>query len=295
MVRQSPHALPARVPSPRDRTADPCDDFYQFSCGNWIKTTEIAADKPIAMRSFVDIEDRNLAYEHDVLEKLRTTPGTDAATKSLGAFYGACMSEAAIEKAGLKPIAPMLATITKVKDVKSLSAAIAALHSAGFSMLFSFGPTQDALDARQVIAGLDQGGIGLPDRDYYLKDDAPSKELKAKYETYVAAMLVELGRKPDVAKTEATAIVALETELAKVSKDKVLRRDPKTMYNRIERAGVDGHRRRSLARSLARQRRAPGHAGVQVRVPLQGKREDDPREAVRRLVKRAHAHTGFDA
>jgi putative endopeptidase len=225
-------------PNALDRNADPCDDFYQFACGNWVKTTEIAADRPMAERSFVDIEDRNLAYEHDVLEKLRTTPGTDAATKSLGAFYGACMDEAAIEKAGLKPIAPMLATINKVKDVKSLSAAVASLHAAGFSMLFSFGPTQDALDARQVIAGLDQGGIGLPDRDYYLKDDEQAKGLKAKYEAYVAQMLIELGRKPEVAKTEATAIVALETELAKVSKDKVERRDPKTMYNRIERAGV---------------------------------------------------------
>ncbi len=225
-------------PNALDRAADPCDDFYQFACGNWVKTTEIAADKPIAMRSFVDIEDRNLAYEHDILEKLRSTPGTDAASKSLGAYYGACMDEAAIEKAGLKPIAPLLATINKVKDVKSLSLAISTLHATGYGMLFSFGPIQDALDARQVIAGLDQGGIGLPDRDYYLKDDEQSKGLKAKYEVYVASMLTELGRKPEVAKTEAAAIVALETELAKVSKDKVERRDPKTMYNRIERAGV---------------------------------------------------------
>ena len=225
-------------PNALDRTADPCEDFYQFACGNWVKTTEIAADKPIAMRSFVDIEDRNLAYEHDVLEKLRTTPGTDPLTKPLGAYYAACMDEAAIEKAGLRPIAPMLASINKVKDVKSLSLAISTLHAAGFSMLFSFGPTQDALDARQVITGLDQGGLGLPDRDYYLKDDAQSKSLKTAYEGYVAAMLTELGRKPDVAKQEAAAIVALETELAKVSKDKVERRDPKTMYNRLERAGV---------------------------------------------------------
>ena len=225
-------------PNALDRTADPCDDFYQFACGTWVKTTEIAADKPIAMRSFVAIEDRNLVYEHEVLEKLRTAPGKDPLTKPLGAYYAACMDEAAIEKAGLTPIAPMLATINKVKDVKSLSAAIASMHAAGFNILFTFGPTQDALDARQVITGLDQGGIGLPDRDYYLQEDAQSKELKSKYEAYVAAMLTELGRKPDVAKTEATSIVALETELAKVSKDKVARRDPRTMYNRIERAGV---------------------------------------------------------
>lgn len=225
-------------PAALDRSADPCDDFYQFACGSWIKSTEIAADKPIAMRSFVAIEDRNLAYQHDVLETMRKAPGTDPLAKQLGAYYGACMDEAAIAKAGTKPIAPLLAQIARIKDPRTLSAAVARLHAAGFGVLFSFGPTQDARDATTVIAGLDQGGLGLPDRDYYLKDDEASKKLRASYQGYVADMLVALGRKPAVATTEAAAIVALETELAKVSKDKVARRDPKTMYNRLDRAGV---------------------------------------------------------
>jgi predicted metalloendopeptidase len=218
-----------------DRKADPCEDFYQFACGGWIAKTEIPADKPMAMRSFVDIEDRNQAYLHDVLDKLRAKPGND---KQLAAYYGSCMDEATIEKAGITPIATLRGWIDGVKDVKTLSATVAKLHAAGFSVLFEMGPQQDAKDARNVIAGIDQGGLGLPDRDYYLKDDAQMKGVRAAYEAYVASMLVELGHKAEAAKDEAAAIVALETELAKVSKDKVALRDPKGTYNKIDKAGV---------------------------------------------------------
>lgn len=225
-------------PAAIDRAVDPCEDFYQFSCGGWIKTKEIAADKPVAMRSFIDIEDRNLEYEHGILEALRTKTGTDPVEKQLAAFYGSCMDEAAIEKAGLRPIAPLLASIAKVKDAKSLSATISLLQATGFDPLFGYGPVQDSLDASKVIAQIDQGGLGLPDRDYYLNTDDQSKMLKKAYEGYVTSMLVELGHKADAAAKEAGEIVALETELAKVSKDKVARRDPKTMYNRLDQAGV---------------------------------------------------------
>jgi len=222
-------------PTALDRTADPCEDFYQFSCGGWIARTEIAADKPMTMRSFVEIEDRNQAYLHGVLEQIRAKPERD---KQLAAYYGSCMDEAAIEKAGIKPIAPMRAWIDSVTNPKSLTRAIAQLHAAGLPLVFSLGAVQDSADARNVIAGIDQGGLGLPDRDYYLNNDDRSKELRVRYEGYVASMLVELGRKPEVAKPEAAAIVALETEIAKVSKDKVARRDPKGMYNKLDKAGV---------------------------------------------------------
>lgn len=224
-------------PAALDRKADPCDDFYQFACGGWIAKTEIAADKPLAMRSFVDIEDRNQEYLKGVLEQARTKP-SDALSKQLGAFYGSCMDEAAIEKAGMKPIAPLRAIVSKVRDVKSLSAAVGQLHAAGFGVLFGMGPTQDSADARNVIAGIDQGGLGLPDRDYYLQDNDATKGLKAAYEGYVTALLVELGKKPEVAKTDAQAIIALETTIAKVHKDKVALRDPRGTYNKIDKAGV---------------------------------------------------------
>jgi putative endopeptidase len=221
-----------------DRNADPCEDFYQFACGGWIAKTEIQPDLPVAMRSFVDIELRNEEYLHGVLEKLRTNPGTDALGKQLGAFYGSCMDEAGIEKAGLKPIKPYLAQIAKIKDAKSLSTYVASTHALGADPLFSFGPTEDFADATKMIAGIDQGGLGLPDRDYYLQDTDENKALRASYVEYAAALLVETGHTPDAAKKEADEILALETEIAKVHKDKVLMRDPKGVYNKIDRAGV---------------------------------------------------------
>jgi putative endopeptidase len=148
------------------------------------------------------------------------------------------MDEPAIEKAGTKPVAAALAQIAKIKDTKTLSAAVAALEPIGFDPLFDFGPTEDIADVTKMIAGIDQHGITLPDRDYYLKDDDTSKAMRAAYLEYAQALLVEAGHKADAAKNEAAQLLALETELAKVSKDKVAMRDPKGTYNKIDRAGV---------------------------------------------------------
>jgi putative endopeptidase len=224
-------------PDALDRKADPCEDFYQFSCGGWIAKTEIAADKPIAMRSFVDIEDRNTDYLHDMLERVRANPGTDPTQKQIAAYYGSCMDEAAIERQGLRPLAPMRAWIDRVKDVKSLAGVIAQFHAAGFPMLFGMEPTQDSGNAQNVIVGMSQAGLGLPDRDYYLKDDEPTRALRAKYVDYVANVFGDLGRKA-TAKADAAAVVALETEIAKVSKDRVALRDPRATYNKIDKAGL---------------------------------------------------------
>jgi putative endopeptidase len=223
-------------PDAIDREADPCEDFYQFACGGWIAKAQIPADKPATDRSFTAIDDRNLEYEHDLLERARTAKG-DPLLEKLGAFYGSCVDEATIEKQGVKPIKPMLDVIASVKDVKSLSRAVAVLHSQGFHQLFQLGPTQDSIDARNVIAGIDQSGLGLPDRDYYLKDNDQMKTIRGAYAEYVTKLLTIAGQGKTAA-ADAAEIIALETEVAKVSKDKVAMRDPKGTYNKIDRAGI---------------------------------------------------------
>ncbi|HEX2686960.1 MAG TPA: M13 family metallopeptidase [Kofleriaceae bacterium] len=223
-------------PGALDRTIDPCDDFYQFACGGWIRQTEIPADKPIAMRSFVTIGDRNLEYEHTLLEQMRAQPGDEPSARQLGTFYASCMDEAAIDKAGVSALRPALAAIDKVWDPRSLTAAIAALQASGEAILFVFGPVQDAADARKVIARIDQGGLGLPDRDYYLSDDESARALRVAYQAYVESILTMIGH--PAATRAAADILALETEIAKVSKDKALRRDPRGTYHKIDRRGV---------------------------------------------------------
>src|SRR4051812_40250251 len=225
-------------PDSLDRTADPCDDFYQFACGGYIAKTEIPNDKPITMRSFVSINDRNLEFEKSVLETASTKPGEDPILKQLGAYYGSCMNEPAIEKIGMTAIKPLLAQIDRVHDAKSLSATVTQLHVYGINAMFNMGPAQDAADATKMIADVEQGGLGLRDRDYYLKDDDQTKKVRAAYHDLVVNLLVDAGRKPDAAAKSADAVIALETEIAKVSKDKVARRDPKGMYNKIDRVGV---------------------------------------------------------
>ncbi|HUS32537.1 MAG TPA: hypothetical protein VMZ53_28745, partial [Kofleriaceae bacterium] len=205
-------------PDALDRTVDPCEDFYQFACGGWIKKTEIDADKPLAMRSFIDIEERNYDYLHGLLDKPKSTPETKPLMDKLTAFYGSCMDTATIDKAGLKPVKPLLDKINKIKDTKTLSTAIIELQTAGANALFGFGPTEDYANAQNVIAGLDQAGLGLPDRDYYLKDE--HKAMRDAYVELVTALLVEAGHNPVSAKTEAADVLALETEMAKVSMDK---------------------------------------------------------------------------
>jgi len=223
-------------PDALDLTVDPCDDFYQFACGGWIKRTEIAADQPEAKRCVVDIEDQNLQYEHAMLDQARSRPGSDAAARQLGAFYGSCMDEAAIARAGLAPVRPLLAAIDRIKDARSLTTALAAVDVAGFAGLFVVAPVPDAADARTVIAGIDQGGLGLPDRDDYLSGDDQTHGLLTAYQVYVEGVLAALGHK--LASQEAADVIALETEIARISRDKIARHDPQTSYHKIDRAGV---------------------------------------------------------
>ena len=222
-----------------DRTANPCTDFYQFACGGWLARTPIPADKPRWSRGFATIQERNELELRKILEVAALSKASEPLTYKLGAYYAACMDEAALEKAGTAAIQPLLTKIARVKDVKSLGAVLTELHRHRIWALFDIAADQDFKDATKVIASLDQNGLGLPDRDYYLRTDEKSVALRKTYQAHVATMLALGGAKKAAAEKAALEIVKLETELAKVSKTRVERRDPHGIYNKIDRAGVE--------------------------------------------------------
>jgi endothelin-converting enzyme/putative endopeptidase len=204
-----------------DRAALPCTDFYQFACGTWLAKNPTPPDQPSWNRGF-ELYLRNGATLRGILESDKDKIGDD---------YAACMDEAGIEALGLKPLETALAAIDGMKSKADLPRVVAQLHRLGADAVFSFGAEQDFKDASVVIAWLDQGGLGLPDRDYYLKDDERSTGLRKAYTAHVAKMLELAGATPEKGAADAAAIVALETALAKASMDRVARRDPAALYH----------------------------------------------------------------
>lgn len=224
-------------PNALNREVNPCDDFYQFACGGWLANTEIPADKSRYGR-FTQIYERNEAALHAILEKARTKTLNSPVAEKIGSYYGACMDEAAVEKAGTTAIKPLLAIANSVKNTKSLDAAIAQLHKNGVSAVFRLSSSPDYVDATKMIAEMTQGGLGLPDRDYYLKDDDRNKTIRQAYEKHIAAMFVLNGMQLREAGRAAADVLKIESQLAKASMTRELRRNPENIYHRIEIEGV---------------------------------------------------------
>src|SRR3954471_4201993 len=213
-----------------DRKADPCVDFYQFACGGWVAKNPVPPDRRSFGR-FTELQDRNLMILRRILESPATTAADDDRKKAAD-YYAACMDESKIDAAGLTPIAQDLATIDELVNPDDLPVLIAHLHAVGVRALFRFTAQPDVLgDASQSIADVDQGGLSLPDRDYYLKSDERSVELRDKFVATVEKMLALAGAPPEQAAADAKAVLSLENTLATASLDRVQRRDPKNILH----------------------------------------------------------------
>lgn len=221
-----------------DAKADPCADFYRYACGGWLDSTRLPGDQVRWGRGFTEIAERNRLVLKDILESAAKDPGSDPDRRKLGRFYGACMDEEGIEKLGAKPLEPYFVEIEKVKDVASLMTTVGKLHAMGAAPLFNIGALPDFKNPTINIAQIGQGGLGLPDRDYYLKDDERSTGLRTKYEAHVARMLGLAGAKAEDAAAQAKAILAFETALAKASRPREEMRDAEKSYNKIDLAGL---------------------------------------------------------
>jgi len=225
-------AAPGRFAlSSLDRTVDPCVDFYQFACGGWRAANPIPPDQTRWGR-FNELAERNRDDLHQILEAAKDASRKRGAIEArVGDFYAACMDEAGIQALGTKPIAPVLARVDKLQSKRELFALLGEHEANGLPTLFRFGAAPDLHDSTRTIANLGQGGIGLPDRDDYLKDDPKSKEKRAKYEEHVARTLALLGDTPEAAAKGAATVMGLETAIAGAYLERVAMRDPKNRDN----------------------------------------------------------------
>jgi predicted metalloendopeptidase len=226
-------------PANLDKTCKPCDDFHQFASGGWLKAHPIPAEYPL-WGSFVMLADENEKKLKGILEAAAESTGAapGSSEQKIGDFYASCMDTSAIEAQGRKPIGPALEEIARVKSKDQLPGIAARLHAWRAHPFFQFGSTQDLKDSSRVIAESNQGGLGLPDRDYYTRKDGDSEALREKYAAHIRKMFVLGGDSADEASAEAKAVMDIESALAQASLTNVELRNPDAQYHILSLAGL---------------------------------------------------------
>nr|WP_277619250.1 M13 family metallopeptidase N-terminal domain-containing protein [Legionella norrlandica] len=202
----------------RDISVSPAVDFYTYANGNWQKNNPIPADYA-SWGSFHVVNEKVQNIIHQMLinasENKKAKPGS--IEQKVGDFYYSGMDVKSINKLGITPLQPELIKIEKIKNYEELQKEIIHLHKIGVGVLFNFGSMQDFKDSNSMIGAVMQGGLGLPDRDYYLKQDAKFKQIRKAYVNHIAKMFELLGNNPETAAKEAEIIMSIETKLAKAS------------------------------------------------------------------------------
>ena len=232
-LQAMPYA-PSLDVSSLDKSVDPCTDFYKYACGGWMKNNPIPADQP-RWDVYSKLANDNLQFLWGILEQDAKGANRNPIQQKIGDYFAACMDTAAIDKRGAAPLASELAAIDKLSDREALIAYLGPLNrNTRGTFFFNAGSTQDPGDSNQIIAEVSAGGLGLPDRDYYVKTDAKSEETRQKYLAYIAQILTLAGVPSAQAKQDAATILRIETTLAKASLTRVERRDPYKLYHKMK-------------------------------------------------------------
>ena len=220
-------------PSDMDTSASACREFYRYAVGGWLQKNPVPADYP-SWGAFDELAERNREALRQILERLSKSEapaGSDE--RKLGDFYGSCMDEAAVETQGAKPLTEELRRIAAIATLPELETEIAHLQTFGVNAAFQFGSEQDRKDSESVISTAAQGGLGLPERDYYTKTDKESKALRTKYVSHVAKLFALAGEKKAVASAHAKTVLRFETKLALASMTPIEERDPIATFNKL--------------------------------------------------------------